>query len=297
MLSLLLLLSAAIAEATEISAEQTVSQSELAASQPGKLDTLPQPIEVTVDLSGEHFDVLRNLGPHYSIVRPAPGMTYLYRYNCGGDSIVDVNGNVWMGDDTRYSRCWASHPEYKLEEMTPVMGTYGIAEETLTIKTQSALMFIDEREQPLLGTYRVGRKDLGFRFPVSSYQSYSVEVYLLCMPHSPQNTSWLELRFNNQLGRLPVVASSGIGGHSRVGKCTFLIRSGSLNFIDVSVHQGRAVICAIAISTLPEIATMSDEVPRPEGQGFPYSEGLTWEKLRQRDLLSKKSEMLVPNEE
>lgn len=260
-------------------------------------DTLARPIEVTVDLSEEHLDVLRNLGPRYSIVRPAPGMTYLYRYNCGGDSVVDVHGNVWMGDDTRYSRCWASHPDYPLEGLTPVSGTYGIVDDAVTIRTQSASMFVDEREQPLLGTYRFGRKDLGFRFPVSSYQSYTVEVYLLCMPHAPQNSSWVELRFNNQLGRMPVIAPNGIGGHSRVGKCSFLVHSDSLDYIDVSVHQGRAVISAIAVATLPEIATMSDEVPRPEGQGFPYSKGLTWEQLRQRDLLSKKQETSLPDEQ
>lgn len=64
-----------------------------------------------------HFDVLyQNAKP---VLKGEDGYNYLYRINCGGDDYTDSFGQLWMQDNTHYSRSGAAN----FKELNPYLAS------------------------------------------------------------------------------------------------------------------------------------------------------------------------------
>lgn len=93
---------------------------------------------------------------------------YLYRINCGGPDYRDRNGNYWradrprMVDTTLGSSSWTSN-------FNDLPGTFASQRRILDPIKGTA-------EWPLLQTFRYGREELNFNFPVPDGE-YLVELY------------------------------------------------------------------------------------------------------------------------
>ncbi|HLR37394.1 MAG TPA: malectin domain-containing carbohydrate-binding protein, partial [Chitinophagaceae bacterium] len=114
--------------------------------------------------------------PHFSklidianITKPDSNLNYLYRVDCGGPDYIDQNGSLWLADrpyseeeDTWGSVSWTNHykglaPFFASQRRTfdPIKGT---------------------SDWKLFQTYRYGRHDLKYIFPVPD-GDYIVELY------------------------------------------------------------------------------------------------------------------------
>jgi hypothetical protein len=124
------------------------------------------------------YIVLRNLpqAPNFNefhkdaqpITKAEDGYNYLYRMNCGGPDYTDEYGNLWSADRNLSdkndwgSRSWTSEfegvPSYFASQRIsydPVQGT---------------------RDWPLFQTFRYGREELSFEFPLPDGE-YKIELY------------------------------------------------------------------------------------------------------------------------
>ncbi len=59
------------------------------------------------------------------ILKGEAGYNYLYRLNCGGDDYTDSFGQLWLQDNTNYSRSWAENFKdlnpYLASQRTPMI--------------------------------------------------------------------------------------------------------------------------------------------------------------------------------
>ena len=216
------------------------------------------------------------------LLKGIPDMTYLYRYNCGGDSLVDSWGQLWIGDDTRFSTSWAQRPAFSVDSLCPVLASQGVADGPVCIAMPDGTLHqMPEHEQPLVRTFRWGRHDLKFRFPVQRDRQYCVELFSI-EPWIPyQGARVYDVEINGQVySNVDIAALTG--GRNRMIRSTFHVTSGMKDYLEISyprVKSGQAVVCAIAISTTPLIAE-SLSMPAIAAQpGYPYSAGLTWAAL------------------
>jgi hypothetical protein len=104
-----------------------------------------------------------------NVTRPTPGLNYLYRVNCGGDTFQDQNGSVWLADrqrtspDTWGSRSWAD----EFPGIPPYFGSQRRSRD-----------LVWNAEWPLFQTFRYGRDKLKYEFPVPD-GDYTVELYFM----------------------------------------------------------------------------------------------------------------------
>ncbi|MCR5394510.1 MAG: hypothetical protein K6E86_03880 [Bacteroidales bacterium] len=216
------------------------------------------------------------------LLRGTPDMVYLYRYNCGGDSLVDDWGQLWMGDDTRFSTSWAQRPCFAQDSLCPVLASQGVADGPVSVAwPDGRLTQLPESVQPLVGTFRWGRHALSFRFPVQADRSYRIDVFHF-EPWEPFiGAREYDIAVNGQIEtHVDIVSVSG--GRNRLVRSTMLVNSGKKDYLEITfprVQNGQAVVSAIAISTTARIAETLQCPEVPATPGYPYSEGLTWAML------------------
>lgn len=202
-------------------------------------------------------------------------LAYLYRINCGGDEVTDSYGQVWMGDDTRFSSSWAQSSRFEGETLCPVLGSQayvpGLAMIPLEGNPEKS-QWVAKEDQELLRNYRWGRQDLKYTFPVPPGRVYQVDVYFVNTRHFVHKVSY----------------------KTRVGKDGLL----TVNFQKIKIGQQKMSAIAIGMQrydssdygtldrrgnfTFKEatLKTLRELSPSHFGaKGYPYSEGLTWKEI------------------
>lgn len=209
------------------------------------------------------------------VLQDDPERGYLYRYNCGGDEVVDSYGHVWMGDDTRYSDCWAEAPQFATDAISPVLASQyelpGWTIATAATKT-SKLQYAAMADQPLLRTHRWGRQRLHFYFPLPDKEIYQVDIYFVNSRHVVHHVSY-RARVGAD-GVLDVGFPNVKIGQAKVAAITI-----SLPRADAKVYGkiDRAGNFTFSASTLEKL---KERVPAlKKAKGYPYSEGKTWAEI------------------
>lgn len=206
-----------------------------------------------------------------SLLAPEPDRTYIYRYNCGGDQVTDSYGNVWMGDDTRYCTNWSMLPQYNAGlNLNPVLGSQDFVRGwALDPAQDDGKLLCAKADQALLRSYRFGRHELKFSFPLPVGRVVQVDMWFVNTRHYAYHVSY----------------------KTRVGL------EGKLDITFPRVKIGQAKVSCIAISMDRSMAREYGKDDRlgffkfKEGilnpshpavanaQGYPYSAGLTWAQL------------------
>jgi len=184
------------------------------------------------------------------ISKPLKGYNYLYRLNCGGPAYQDQFGSTWMAD----------------QQLTEKPKTYGSTSWTAAFPGVPAFFASQRRTfSPINGTadwklfqsFRYGRDQLKFSFPIPTDGEYLVELYF--------NEPWLgvgggmnakkmrlfDVAINDKtvLSDLDIWSETGTNGalkktirvHAKAGQLI-------ISFPQVKVAQ--AVISAIAVASL-----------------------------------------------
>ncbi len=217
------------------------------------------------------------------LLRGMPGMTYIYRYNCGGDSLTDSFGQLWMGDDTRVSSSWAQREVFAADSLCPVLASQGVTDAPVAVAyPNQEPMFLLEADQPLVRSFRWGRGDLKFTFPVDRNLPYNIEIFSVEPWASRKGQRVYSMTVNG------VDYASDFDNYKLTGGRNLLIRStlrvanlksDSLVISFPHVKVGQAVVSAIAISTIDETAEGMCIPALPDTLGYPYSAGLNWAAL------------------
>ncbi|MDR0700070.1 MAG: DUF4982 domain-containing protein [Tannerella sp.] len=101
---------------------------------------------------------------------PAEGYHYIYRLNCGGKDYMDENGNVWFADNKKQignyygSLSWAD--------------TWDYLPACLASQRQTQDPIVGTRDWKLFQTFRYGRNQLKFQFPLPDGE-YLVDLYFI----------------------------------------------------------------------------------------------------------------------
>lgn len=217
------------------------------------------------------------------LLKGTPDMVYLYRYNCGGDSLVDNWGQLWIGDDTRFSTSWAQRPAFAADSLCPVLASQGVTDGEVGVAfPRGEVEMLPDVVQPLARTFRWGRHELKFRFPVERDHPYRIDLFSVepWMAFAGARVYDIAVNglvyYNNMdIARLTI-------GRNRMVRTTLNVNSGDKDYLEISfpnVKVGQAVVSAIAISTTPLIAEQLTMPQVPVAQGYPYSAGLTWAQL------------------
>ena len=209
---------------------------------------------------------------------------YLYRINCGGDAYTDSFGQTWAADDTTYSRSWAE----RFKELSP----YQASQRTTNDPIRGT------RDWPLFQSFRFGRHELSYRFPVPD-GTYEVELYFTEPWHGTGGSAstdceglhLFDVAINDSvvLNDLDLWAESG---HDGVCKkvVTTTVRGGELRIHFPEVKAGQAIISAISICRFPhcfpqgEVSPGGDSVhpspveTSPAGKAWKAAEGEVLEK-------------------
>lgn len=215
------------------------------------------------------------------LFRGIPDMVYLYRLNCGGDTLIDTWGQVWAGDDTRFSSSWSQRPVFAKDSLNPVLASQGVTDGKVVAYLKGPKQILDN-EQPLVRTFRWGRQDLKFRFPVEPNHLYNVDFYTLEPWDILRNGRIFDIAVNGQVVVSDINPLEFTQGRNRLVRYTIPAEVGDTTCLELSfpnVKSGQAVVCAIAVSVVPGVAEHMvlpalDSVP-----GYPYSAGLTWAAL------------------
>ncbi len=213
---------------------------------------------------------LHNFADETSVIAPESGRVYLYRYNCGGDEVVDSYGNVWNGDDTRYCYSWAMSPRFADDQLCPVLGSQSIVRGWVLDPIQKdGELLVAKEDQPLLRNYRYGRHELRFSFPLPKGPIYQVDLWFVNNRHFVSHISYK----------------------------TLSVQNGQLIIGFPHVKVGQVKISAIAISVDEETAKklgkkrskgvfefkngqLNPNLPAvKEKSGYPYNVGLNWAQL------------------
>ena len=206
-----------------------------------------------------------------SLLAPDPARTYLYRYNCGGDEMVDSYGNVWMGDDTRYSYSWAMAPQFRADSLCPVLGSQAMVRGwAIDPCDESGELLAARQDQPLLRSYRYGRHELQFSFPLPAGPIYQVELWLVDQKHRVQHVSYLTRGVWN--GQLMVGFPAVKVGQAKVSAIAIsLLQTQAREYGKVG-KRGRFQFKRSALENREHPALA-------QRAGYPYSAGLTWAAL------------------
>lgn len=182
------------------------------------------------------------------ILKGEAGYNYLYRINCGGDQYKDEFGQLWLKDDTTYSRSWAAN----FKNLNPYLGSQRVTYDPIR----------GTRDWALFGNFRFGRHQLNYTFPVPDGK-YRLELYFTEPWHgtgSSETTDcegWrlFDVAVNDSvaLNDLDLWAESGHDGALK--KVVYATsKNGKLVISFPEVKAGQALISAIAIaSTNPSI--------------------------------------------
>lgn len=178
-------------------------------------------------------------------MRAAKGWHYLYRVNAGGPGIVDGEGQAWQadrhfGDGAQWG--WTSWAD-AYPALDPRLGSRG--------KTSDAIR--GARDAALFQTYRYGRGELRYRFPVAPGR-YRVELYFAEPWYGRAGIDargWrlfdVAVNGETRLSDVDLFAAAGFGG--AVKKVIEVeAADGALTLSFPRVAAGQALVSAIAIA-------------------------------------------------
>jgi hypothetical protein len=182
-----------------------------------------------------------------TLLTPKTGYNYLYRVNCGGPNYTDFEFNTWMADrEKRAPNTWGSVSWTKqFDGMPPYFAS----------QRQTYDPIWNSPEWPLFQSFRYGREQLKYEFPVPD-GDYLVELYFIepwwGTGGGLDCTGWrlFDVAVNNKT----VIKDLDIwkeAGHDRVLKKTVNahVTGGMLTISFPRVAAGQALISAIAIAT------------------------------------------------
>ena len=193
-----------------------------------------------------HFEVLYSsdtMTSSHRITKGEPNYNYLYRINCGGDNFTDEFSQLWLKDDTTYSRSWA----VDFKELNPYLASQSVTNDPIS----------GTRDWNLFGHFRFGRHKLNYHFAIPD-GIYRVELYFIEPWHGTgggigtdcEGLRIFDVAMNDSvvLNDLDIWAESGHDGALKKVVYTN-IKGGKLDISFPEVKAGQAVISAIAIAT------------------------------------------------
>ena len=224
-----------------------------------------------------HFDVLyQNTKP---VLKGKDGYNYLYRINCGGDDYTDSFGQLWMQDNTHYSRSWAAN----FKELNPYLASQRTTNDPIR----------GSRDWKLFQHFRFGRHQLEYNFPVAD-GTYRIELYFTEPWHGTGGSAStdceglriFDVAVNDSvvLDDLDIWAESGHDGVCK--KVVYAtVKGGVLKIHFPEVKAGQALISGIAIASVE--ANLQPTL-------FPASDW-NWEKAG-KEVMEKTPKELLPED-
>lgn len=215
------------------------------------------------------------------LLKPAAGFTYLYRLNCGGDAYLDSYGQRWMQDSRRFSHSWAE----KFDSISP----YQASQRTTFDPIHGT------RDWKLFQSFRFGRHQLSYRFPVIEPGKYRIELYFTEPWHGTGGSETTDcegfrifdvaVNGTTVINDLDLWAKSGHDG----AYCSVVeaeAKNGEIVIDFPEVKAGQAIICAIAI------AKQGDKVAQVPLNLMGNAQAFSWEKMDDETLEKTPKEML-----
>ena len=224
-----------------------------------------------------HFDVLyQNTKP---VLKGKDGYNYLYRINCGGDDYTDSFGQLWMQDNTHYSRSWAAN----FKELNPYLASQRTTNDPIR----------GSRDWKLFQHFRFGRHQLEYNFPVAD-GTYRIELYFTEPWHGTGGSAStdceglriFDVAVNDSvvLDDLDIWAESGHDGVCK--KVVYAtVKGGVLKIHFPEVKAGQGLISGIAIASVE--ANLQPTL-------FPASDW-NWEKAG-KEVMEKTPKELLPED-
>ncbi len=224
-----------------------------------------------------HFDLLYQ--DDKSVLEGEKGYNYLYRINCGGDNYTDSFGQLWLQDNTNFSRSWAAN----FKDLNPYLASQRTTNDPIK----------GTKDWNLFQHFRFGRHELEYNFPVAD-GTYRVELYFTEPWHGTGGSAStdceglriFDVAVNDSvvLNDLDLWAESGHDGACK--KVVYAkVKGGLLKIHFPEVKAGQALISGIAIAT-----TQADVKPVT----FPASDW-NWEKA-DHDVIEKTPKELLPED-
>ena len=213
------------------------------------------------------------------ILKGEAGYNYLYRLNCGGDDYTDSFGQLWLQDNTNYSRSWAEN----FKDLNPYLASQRTTNDPIH----------GTRDWTLFQHFRFGRHQLEYRFPVAD-GTYRIELYFTEPWHGTGGSAStdceglriFDVAVNDSvvLDDLDIWAESGHDGVCK--KVVYAtVKGGMLKIHFPEVKAGQALISGIAIASI-------DQELKPTV--FPAS-GWSWEKA-DKEVMEKTPKELLPED-
>lgn len=213
------------------------------------------------------------------ILKGEAGYNYLYRLNCGGDDYTDSFGQLWLQDNTNYSRSWAEN----FKDLNPYLASQRTTNDPIR----------GTRDWTLFQHFRFGRHQLEYRFPVAD-GTYRIELYFTEPWHGTGGSAStdceglriFDVAVNDSvvLDDLDIWAESGHDGVCK--KVVYAtVKGGMLKIHFPEVKAGQALISGIAIAS-------TDQELKPTV--FPAS-GWSWEKA-DKEVMEKTPKELLPED-
>lgn len=213
------------------------------------------------------------------ILKGEAGYNYLYRLNCGGDDYTDSFGQLWLQDNTNYSRSWAEN----FKDLNPYLASQRTTNDPIH----------GTRDWTLFQHFRFGRHQLEYRFPVAD-GTYRIELYFTEPWHGTGGSAStdceglriFDVAVNDSvvLDDLDIWAESGHDGVCKKIVYT-TVKGGMLKIHFPEVKAGQALISGIAIASI-------DQELKPTV--FPAS-GWSWEKA-DKEVMEKTPKELLPED-
>ncbi|MES2447419.1 MAG: malectin domain-containing carbohydrate-binding protein [Bacteroidota bacterium] len=182
------------------------------------------------------------------ITEPVKNYKYIYRLNAGGPNYKDKNGNVWLADQqaskNKYgSSSWTANfpgvPSFFASQrrtFDPIDGT---------------------ADWKLFQSFRYGRDQLKFQFPITEDGEYLVEMYFI-EPWigiggglNGQGMRVFDIAINNKTVIKDLDIWAAVGTNKLLKKTVkVFVKAGKLEISFPQVKVGQALISAIAIASL-----------------------------------------------
>lgn len=194
-----------------------------------------------------------------TILAPQKGYHYLYRLNCGGPSYQDVSGKVWLAD----------------QQLSTTGKKYGSSSWTAAFPGVPAFFASQRRTfSPIQGSsdwklfqsFRYGRDQLKFSFPVPADGEYLVELYFI-EPWlgigggmNAEKMRLFDVAINDQTVLKDVDIWKSVGTNKVLKKTVkAVVRWGQLVVSFPQVKVGQALISAIAIATADQRIKLAEQ--------------------------------------
>ncbi|NTE04411.1 DUF4982 domain-containing protein [Agrobacterium tumefaciens] len=187
-----------------------------------------------------------------NLLKPQKNYNYLYRLNCGGPSYQDHLGNEWLAD----------------QQLSSKTKNYGSTSWTAAFPGVPAFFASQRRTfSPIEGTqdwklfqsFRYGRDQLKFSFPIPVDGEYLVELYFI-EPWlgigggmDAEKMRLFDVAVNDQTVLKDVDIWKSVGANSAMKKIVKVkVKAGELVVSFLQIKVGQAIISAIAIASLDQ---------------------------------------------